>query len=170
MPDLWLHELHLRASVGRWLLSWAQCPSETGVRAERAGLAVLGQGCGKPSHFPAALINPRAALVLCGRCGRATAVRLCSHLLSSPPAPGVEPFQPEPRAAIHGAPGCSESHRLVSTPARPPRLRRRHRRPLHPLLEHADRAAPAVHRHRLPGVQPGLVEARQRVGESSVPP
>ena len=47
--------------------------------------------------------------------------------------------------------GSSQGHRLVAAPARPAGFGRRHGRPLHPLLEHDDRAAAAVHRHRQPG-------------------
>jgi len=80
----------------------------------------------------------------------------------------VEPLERPPGAAVHGAPGCSEGHRLVSPPARPAGLRRRHRRPLHPLLEHSDRPALTVHRHRVSGLQPGLVQAHKWTGESPI--
>lgn len=80
-------------------------------------------------------------------------------LLLPSAAARVEPLKRSPGAAVHGALGSSEGHRLVSAPARPAGLRRRHRRPLHPLLEHFDGAAAAVHRHWLPGLQPGLVQA-----------
>ena len=43
---------------------------------------------------------------------------------------------------------------MVSAPTRPLGLGRWHRRPLHPLLEHNNRSAPPVRRHRLPGVFP----------------
>lgn len=79
----------------------------------------------------------------------------------------VEPLKRAARAAIHRALGCSEGHRLVAPPARPAGLRWRHGWPLHPLLEHSDRPAAAVHRHRLSGLQPGLVQAHQWTGESS---
>ena len=48
---------------------------------------------------------------------------------------------------------------------RTPRFWRRHRRPLHPLLEHAHGAANAVGRHRVASVQSGLVQARVGAGE-----
>lgn len=71
----------------------------------------------------------------------------------------VEPLKCPPSAAVHGALSCSEGHRLVSSPTRPVGLWRRHSRSLHPLLEHSDWPASAVHRHRLSGLQPGLVQA-----------
>jgi hypothetical protein len=82
-----------------------------------------------------------------------------------PAAAGLEPFKPEPRAAVHRAPGSREGHRLVPSPARLAGIGRRHSRPLHPLLEHTHWPAAAVHRHGLPSVQLGLVQARQRAGE-----
>lgn len=81
----------------------------------------------------------------------------------------MEPLQRRPGAAVHGALGRRQGHRLVSSPARPAGLGRRHRRPLHPLLEHTDGSAAAVHRHRLTGLQPSLVQAHQRAGESAHP-
>ena len=87
----------------------------------------------------------------------------CFTLLSA--AARVEPLQRPPGAAVHRALGCSEGHRLVSPPARLTGLWWRHRRPLHPLLEHSDRPAAAVHRHRLSSLQPGLVQAHKRTGE-----
>ncbi|KAG5851445.1 hypothetical protein ANANG_G00093510 [Anguilla anguilla] len=77
----------------------------------------------------------------------------------------MEPLQPAAGAAVHRAPGGGEGHRLVPPPARPPGVRGGHGRPLRALLEHADGPAAAVHGHRLPGLQPGLVQARQRAGE-----
>uniref|UniRef100_A0A8I3WYC9 Fizzy and cell division cycle 20 related 1 n=1 Tax=Callithrix jacchus TaxID=9483 RepID=A0A8I3WYC9_CALJA len=62
-----------------------------------------------------------------------------------PPAAGLESLEPESCAAVHRAPGGREGHRLVPAPARPVGLGGRHGRPLHPLLEHADGAATAVH-------------------------
>lgn len=86
----------------------------------------------------------------------------CSFRLNLPSlVTCVEPLERPPGAAVHGALGRGESHRLVSPPARPAGLRGRHRRPLHPLLEHSDRPAVTVHRHRLSGLQPGLVQAHQ---------
>ena len=84
-----------------------------------------------------------------------------SHPLSvscSGPAAGVEQLQPSPHAAVQRSPGSSEGHRLVATPARAAGVRWRHRRPLPALLEHADGSGAAEHRHRLAGVQPGLVQ------------
>lgn len=43
-----------------------------------------------------------------------------------PAAAGVEPLKPEPRAAVHGAPGCRQGHRLVPPPARAAGVRGRH--------------------------------------------
>lgn len=90
-----------------------------------------------------------------------------SPLFASPPvltccpaaAACVEPLKCPPSAAVHRALSRRESHRLVPTPARAVGLRRGHCRPLHPLLEHTDRPAPAVHRHWVAGLQPGLVQA-----------
>lgn len=90
-----------------------------------------------------------------------------SPLFASPPVPTccpavaacVEPLKCPPSAAVHRALSRRESHRLVPTPARAAGLRRGHCRPLHPLLEHTDRPAPAVHRHWVAGLQPGLVQA-----------
>ena len=79
-------------------------------------------------------------------------------------AAGVEPLGPEPSADLRGPPGGGEGHRLVPPPTRPAGVRRRHGRPLHPLLEHPDLPATAVHGHRLTGLQSGLVQARQRTG------
>lgn len=44
--------------------------------------------------------------------------------------------------------GRGEGYRVVPAPARAAGVGRRHRGPLHPLLEHAHFAAPAVRRHR----------------------
>lgn len=60
-------------------------------------------------------------------------------------AVSVEPLQRVAYAAVHRAPGCSESHRLVSSPARVARLRRGNGGSLHTLLEHTYSAATTVH-------------------------
>jgi len=71
----------------------------------------------------------------------------------------MEPLERPACAAVHRALGSSEGHRVVASPARPFGLWRRHSRPLHPLLEHSDWPAPAMHRHRLSSLQSGLVQA-----------
>lgn len=80
---------------------------------------------------------------------------------------GVEQLQPPARAAVQRPPRRRQSHRLVSPPARAAGVGRRHGRPLPALLEHADGSGSAEHRHRVSGVQPGLVQTRQRTGEAT---
>lgn len=60
-------------------------------------------------------------------------------------AVSVESLERVTDAAVHGAPGRSEGHRLVSSPAWAAGLRRGNGRPLHPLLEHSHGAAAAVY-------------------------
>ena len=94
-------------------------------------------------------------------------------LLTRPPLPLLlvcpHPAGGAAGAAVQRAPGGGEGHCVVAPPARPAGQRRRHRRPLHTLLEHDDGAEPAVHRHRQPGARsragsapPGVVAAAQR--------
>lgn len=81
------------------------------------------------------------------------------------PAAGVEQLQPSPRAAVQRPPGGSEGHRLVPPPTRAAGVGGRHRRPLPALLEHSDGSGAAEHGHWLAGLQPGVVQTRQRAGE-----
>lgn len=69
-----------------------------------------------------------------------------------------------PGTNVLGARGGSEGDRLVATPARPARVRRRHGRPMHTVLEHSHLPAHAVCRYRIPSMQPCMVEALQRAG------
>ncbi len=80
---------------------------------------------------------------------------------------GVEQLQPAPGAAVQRSSGRCEGHRLVSSPARSPGLRRGNGGPLPSLLEHSDRTGVTEYRHRLTGLQPGLVQTRQRAGKTS---
>lgn len=92
-------------------------------------------------------------------------ISLSSHSSDKLLASCLEPLKRPPSAAVHRALGCRKGHRLVSSPARTFGVRRWNCGPLYPLLEHADRTAAAVHRHWLPGLQPGLVQAHKRTGE-----
>lgn len=77
----------------------------------------------------------------------------------------VEQFQSEPSPAIYRTFSCCKGHCLVPPSAWATGFRRGHCRSLHPVLEHTDLSAAAVCWHRLPGLQPCLVEARKRTGE-----
>lgn len=79
----------------------------------------------------------------------------------------MEQLQPSTGAAVQRPPGSGEGHRLVSPPTRAAGVRGRHRRPLPALLEHADGSGAAEHRHGLSGLQPGMVQTRQRTGEET---
>lgn len=110
---------------------------------------------------------------MCGCAPAGTSPHACSTP-TPPPPPGVRPAvvprrpragqrrQRQPAlcvapavgaagAALLGAPGGGQGDCLVAAPARPAGQRRRHRRPLHTLLEHNHGGAAAVHRHRLAG-------------------
>lgn len=80
-------------------------------------------------------------------------------------AAGVEQLESGACAAVQRAFSGSEGNRLVAPSAWPASVRRRHGRPLPALLEHAHRTGAAEHRHRLTGLQPGLVQTCQRAGE-----
>lgn len=80
---------------------------------------------------------------------------------------GVEQLQSAPCAAVQRSSGRCEGHRLVSSPARPAGLRRGNGGPLPSLLEHSDRTGVTEYRHRLTGLQPGLVQTCQRAGKTS---
>lgn len=78
------------------------------------------------------------------------------------PSLHLEPALDEPRADLHRALGGGQGHRLVAAPPRVTRKRRRHRGPVHQILEHPNQPADAVHRHRLAGLQPCLEQAQFR--------
>lgn len=59
--------------------------------------------------------------------------------------------QPPPAAPVDGASGGRQGAGLVPLPVEPAGFRRRHRRPLHPLLEHDHRHAAQLHRHAVTG-------------------
>lgn len=80
---------------------------------------------------------------------------------------GVEQLQSAPCAAVQRSSGRCEGHRLVSSPARPAGLWRGNGGPLPSLLEHSDRTGVTEYRHRLTGLQPCLVQTRQRAGKTS---
>lgn len=56
----------------------------------------------------------------------------------------------------------SESDRLVASPTRTPSIGWRDSRPLHPLLEHPNRAKPPIGGHWVPSLQPRLVQTLKR--------
>lgn len=77
----------------------------------------------------------------------------------------VELTLPLAHPDIYRAPGGGESDRLVAPSSRPAGVRWRHRRSLHPLLEHADRPADAMRRHRLAGLQLGMEQTQFRASQ-----
>lgn len=80
-------------------------------------------------------------------------MRLCSspvQFACAAPHPAPARVRPAPFACCAGS---RESHHLVAAPARLAGLRRGHRRQVHTLLEHRQRTAHQLHRHRQPGAQ-----------------
>mmetsp|Transcript_50450 Transcript_50450/g.161456 ORF Transcript_50450/g.161456 Transcript_50450/m.161456 type:complete len:260 (-) Transcript_50450:100-879(-) len=69
------------------------------------------------------------------------------------------------RATVQRALGGGQGHLVVPAPARAARVGGGHGGPLRALLEHVDQQRAAVRGHGEPGLQPRVVQERQRAGE-----
>ena len=81
------------------------------------------------------------------------------------PAVRVEPAVDAAGGEVQRAHGCREGDRVVPAPARAAGIGRGDGGPVHPVLEHGDEHGAELLRHGEPGVQPGVVEERERAGE-----